>query len=237
MSPKLIFYFYCSLLLFVGSQATYSEEEFDENAIDYDDEIDEREKFIDTITADYLEIIDYEVNQSKELFQNVLADSKISYARSEILQGKKLILENFIQYVNERQERQMPPPSHRAALFFHVFGKSLIYKDFLGIVARLEPTQNRYDDMIEDALFANGIEDFLGTLREMRASLIKKTIRKIEKYVDTLTASERRKAAAQKLIDWAENMKNAPTLERKMEIFQDCLRYEYLERKVPVVDF
>ncbi|XP_053966808.1 uncharacterized protein LOC128868578 [Anastrepha ludens] len=188
-----------------------------------------RDQLLDAITEDYLKVLDYEMIHSKDLFQDVLDDDSLQNTKSEILQGKKMVLKKFVEHVSERKLKKFPPKAHKPARFFHIFSNSLLYREFLDIVARLEPAKSRYDDRIEEALYSNGIENLLKSVNQKRNKLIADSVKRINGYVSGLSAEQRRKAAAQKLSDWSAKMKESEKLQQKMVVLQEFLRYEYLD--------
>nr|XP_036219070.1 uncharacterized protein LOC106622161 isoform X1 [Bactrocera oleae] len=194
-----------------------------------------REQLIEAVTADYLKLLDYEVNESKELVERVLDDDRFQNIRSEMLLNKKIMLRNYVEFVKEKSMKKQPSKEYKAPLFFYVFGKSLLYTDFLDIVARLEPTLNPYDCWIEQDFMSFGLETFIDTLNQKRAMLVRESVRRIDDYVNGLSPEQQRKAVAQKLFDWSGKLKEATEVQDKMGVLKDFLRDYYLETPVEML--
>ncbi|XP_017464612.1 PREDICTED: uncharacterized protein LOC108358009 [Rhagoletis zephyria] len=217
-----------NVLLLVGALAFASAETSAEYCSETTCDV-ARDQLLEAITEDYLKVLDYEMNQSKELLEKVLADDRFQDIRSEILLGKKLILSDFVEHIEERKLTQFPEKVYKPARFFHMFGKSLLYRELIDIVARLEPNKSRYDKWIEEAVIVNGLEAVVNNVNRKRTKLCSDSAKRIEQYVSGLPVEQRRKAFAQKMTNWALKMKGAGKLEEKMEHFREFLRHEYLE--------
>lgn len=187
---------------------------------------------VEAITADYLKLLDYELKESKELVEKVLDDDRFQNVRSEILLGKKIMLRDYVELVKEKSKKKQPSKEYKPSLFFYIFGKSLLYKDFIDIIARLEPTLSRYDCWIEEEFMSLGLETFIETLNQKRIKLIRGSVRRIDDYVNGLSPEQQRKAVAQKLYDWSVKMKEATEVPEKVDVLKDFLRDYYLETAV-----
>ncbi|XP_036332514.1 uncharacterized protein LOC118743858 [Rhagoletis pomonella] len=189
----------------------------------------------DTASSPVPKEVDIDMPSTTAYSPEILAT--VSYAsdkvfqdiRSEILLGKKLILSDFVEHIEERKLTQFPEKVYKPARFFHMFGKSLLYRELIDIVARLEPNKSRYDKWIEEAVIVNGLEALVNNVNRKRTKLCSDSAKRIEQYVSGLPVEQRRKAFAQKMTNWALKMKGAGKLEEKMEHFREFLRYEYLE--------
>lgn len=191
-----------------------------------------RDQLVEAITADYLKLLDYELKESKELVEKVLDDDRFQNVRSEILLGKKIMLRDYVELVKEKSKKKQPSKEYKPSLFFYIFGKSLLYKDFIDIIARLEPTLSRYDCWIEEEFMSLGLETFIETLNQKRIKLIRGSVRRIDDYVNGLSPEQQRKAVAQKLYDWSVKMKEATEVPEKVDVLKDFLRDYYLETAV-----
>ncbi|XP_004536808.1 uncharacterized protein LOC101456541 [Ceratitis capitata] len=190
-----------------------------------------RAQLLDAITEDYLTLLDFELSKSQDIVQSVLDDDKLLVPHSEIFQKKKMQLKIYIDLVTEKQQKKLPPRTQKPARFFYIFSKSLLYKDFIGMIARLEPT-DRYDALIDDTFMDNGLGEFVDAVMEKRNALVAKSVRLIHEYLKGLPAEQQRKAMAYKLSDWALKMKQAEEVTEKMANFREFLRYFYLEATI-----
>ncbi|XP_018788586.1 PREDICTED: uncharacterized protein LOC108968789 [Bactrocera latifrons] len=191
-----------------------------------------RDQLYEAVTVDYLKLLDYELKESKELVERVLDDDRFQNIRSEILLDKKITLRSYVELVKEKNKKKEPSREYKAARFFYIFGKSLLYTDFIDIVARLEPTLSHYDCWIEDDFMSFGLETFIETLNQKRAKLVRDSVRRIDDYVNGLPPDQQRKATAQKLSDFSVKMKEATEVHEKMVVLKDFLRDYYLETPV-----
>ncbi|XP_011193306.2 uncharacterized protein LOC105219081 [Zeugodacus cucurbitae] len=191
-----------------------------------------RDQLVEAITADYLKVLDYELKETKALVERVLDDERFQNVHNEILLNKKINLRNYVELVKEKSKKKQPSKEFKPPLFFYIFGKSLLYKDFLDIVARLEPSESHYDCWIESDFMSFGLEAFFETLNQKRIKLVRESVRRIDDYVNGLPAEQQRKAVPQKLTDWSVKLKEATEVQQKVDVLRDFLREYYLEAAV-----
>uniref|UniRef100_A0A034WU09 Uncharacterized protein n=2 Tax=Endopterygota TaxID=33392 RepID=A0A034WU09_BACDO len=234
MSQQIINKYFIVLLLVFGLTSTQATETTTSTITEAPAEAPQtaRDLLFEAVAADYLKLLDYELKESKELVERVLDDDRFQNIRSEILVNKKITLRNYVELVKEKNKKKQPSREYKAARFFYIFGKSLLYTDFLDIVARLEPTMSRYDCWIEEDFMSFGLETFIDTLNQKRAKLVRDSVRRIDDYVNGLPSEQQRKAVAQKLTDFSLKLKEATEVQDKMVVLKDFLRDYYLETPV-----
>ncbi|XP_067634307.1 uncharacterized protein [Eurosta solidaginis] len=191
-----------------------------------------REQLLTIMIEEYLKLTDYELEHCKVLVQNVLADQQVMDKQSDLMDAERLLLENFVRQVTDKEQEEAPAKTNIANRFFYLIAKSMIYQGFESILRRHDTTNSRRkfspeNYLIESSFKRNGLGTFQRDVTQKQMKFMNDFVKEVESYVSLLTPAQRneRDSEPQKMINWLVKMRRDTDVQQRMETFKDFMRF------------